>query len=106
MQLSIRQATSEDTDAVADILREAAGWLEERRMPLWRQDELLPNCIAAEVDAGQFFLAECDGDSSGNHQISNLRTGSSGPMSFRMTRRSFIDSLSSDVLLAARFLRR
>jgi GNAT superfamily N-acetyltransferase len=65
MQLSIRQATSEDTDAVADILREAVGWLEERGMPLWRQDELQPNCIAAELDAGQFFLAECDGAPAG-----------------------------------------
>lgn len=60
MRLSIRQATSEDTNAVADILREAAAWLEERGVPQWRQDELQHNRIVAEVDSGQFFLAECD----------------------------------------------
>jgi GNAT superfamily N-acetyltransferase len=69
MQLSIRQATSDDTDAVADILREAVGWLEERGMPLWRQDELQPNRIVAEVDAGQFFLAECDGVPAGTIKL-------------------------------------
>ena len=61
MQLSIRQATPQDIDAVAEILGEAAGWLEERGMPMWRQDELLPSHIVADVDSGQFFMAECDG---------------------------------------------
>ena len=61
MQLSIRQATSQDIDAVAEILGEAARWLEEQGMPMWRQDELLPSHIVADVDSGQFFLAECDG---------------------------------------------
>jgi GNAT superfamily N-acetyltransferase len=61
MQLSIRQATPQDIDAVAEILGEAARWLDECGMPMWRQDELLPNYIAAEVRSGQFFLAECDG---------------------------------------------
>jgi GNAT superfamily N-acetyltransferase len=61
MQLSIRQATAQDIDLVAEILREAARWLEEQGMPMWRQDELLPSHIVADVDSGQFFLAECDG---------------------------------------------
>lgn len=61
MQLAIRQATSEDIEAVTDILREVAGWLEERGIPLWRQDELQPSRILADVDSGEFFLAECDG---------------------------------------------
>jgi GNAT superfamily N-acetyltransferase len=61
MQLSIRQATAQDIDAVIEILSEAARWLEERGMPMWRQDELLPSHIVADVDEGQFFLAECDG---------------------------------------------
>ena len=61
MQLAIRQATSEDIEAVTDILREVAGWLEERGIPLWRQDELQPSRIVADVDSGEFFLAECDG---------------------------------------------
>jgi hypothetical protein len=61
MQLSIRQAMPQDIDAVAEILGEAAGWLEERGMPIWRQEELQPNRIVADVDSGEFFLAECDG---------------------------------------------
>jgi N-acetylglutamate synthase-like GNAT family acetyltransferase len=61
MQLSIRQATPQDIDAVAEILGEAARWLEEQGMPMWHQDELLPSHIVADVDSGQFFLAECDG---------------------------------------------
>lgn len=65
MQLSIRQATLDDTDAVADILREAADWLEDSGMPMWRKDELQPNNVAAEVQSGLFFLAECDGEPAG-----------------------------------------
>ncbi len=61
MQLSIRQATAQDIDAVAEILREAARWLEEREMPMWRQAEMLPSHIVADVDSGQFFMAEYDG---------------------------------------------
>ena len=61
MQLSIRQAIPQDIDAVAEILWEAARWLKEQGMPMWRQDELLPSHIVADVDSGQFFLAECDG---------------------------------------------
>ena len=45
----------------SEILGESARWLEEQGMPMWRQDELQPNRIVADVDSGQFFLAECDG---------------------------------------------
>ena len=65
MRLSIRQATGQDIDVVIDILREATAWLEQRGMPLWRQDELQPNDISAEVRSGLFFLAECGGESAG-----------------------------------------
>src|SRR5262245_49060089 len=56
MRLSIRQATLQDVDVVFDILREAAAWLEQRGMPLWRQDELQLNSISARVRSGLFFL--------------------------------------------------
>jgi GNAT superfamily N-acetyltransferase len=65
MQLSIRQATLQDIDAVADILREAARWLEESGMAMWREDELLPIRIVEDVGSGFFFLAECDGEAAG-----------------------------------------
>ncbi len=61
MRLSIRQATPQDIDAVAEILGEVARWLEEQGMAMWHQDELQPNRIVADVDSAQFFLAECDG---------------------------------------------
>jgi len=65
MRLSIRQATLQDIDVVSDILREAAAWLEQRGMPLWRQDELQLNRISAEVRSGLFFLAESAGEPAG-----------------------------------------
>jgi N-acetylglutamate synthase-like GNAT family acetyltransferase len=65
MRLSIRQATLQDIDVVSDILREAAAWLKQSGMPLWRQDELHLNNISTEVRSGLFFLAECDGEPAG-----------------------------------------
>jgi GNAT superfamily N-acetyltransferase len=65
MQLSICQATPQDIDTVADILGEAAGWLEESGMAMWRGDELMPSHIAADVQLGLFFLAQCDGEPAG-----------------------------------------
>jgi ribosomal protein S18 acetylase RimI-like enzyme len=65
MRLSIRQAAIQDIDVVSDILREAAAWLEQSGMPLWRQDELQPNNIAADVHSGLFFLAKRDGEPAG-----------------------------------------
>jgi len=34
-------------------------------MPMWRADELLPSRLAADVDAGLFFVAECDAETAG-----------------------------------------
>ena len=65
MRLSIRQATARDLDEVAGILHEAAHWLEESGMAMWRDDELLPIRIAEDVRSGLFFLAECDGEAAG-----------------------------------------
>jgi N-acetylglutamate synthase-like GNAT family acetyltransferase len=65
MRLSIRQAAVQDIDVVSDILREAAAWLEQSGMPLWRQDELHLNNISTEVRSGLFFLVECDGEPAG-----------------------------------------
>jgi GNAT superfamily N-acetyltransferase len=64
-EIEIRQATPQDVEVVSDILKEAARWLEQMGMPLWRQGELEPERIAADVAAGLFFLAECSGDPAG-----------------------------------------
>jgi GNAT superfamily N-acetyltransferase len=65
MHPSIRPATHQDIEKVADILCEAARWLEQRDMSIWRADELLPSRIADDVNAGLFLIAECDGEAAG-----------------------------------------
>jgi GNAT superfamily N-acetyltransferase len=64
-ETQIRQATPQDAEVVADILKEAARWLEQAGMPLWREDELEPARIGADVSVGLFFLAEYSGDPAG-----------------------------------------
>ena len=64
-ETQIRQATPQDVNVVSDILKEAARWLEQQGMPLWRDDELEPASISADVHAGLFFLAEQSGDPAG-----------------------------------------
>ena len=61
MNVTIRQAATSDLENISAILQEAAQWLEERGMPLWRESELSPNRIAREVSAGSFILGEVDG---------------------------------------------
>jgi GNAT superfamily N-acetyltransferase len=61
----IRQATRQDTEKIADVLREAARWLQRSDKAMWRDDELVPSRFAADVNAGLFFIAECDGEVAG-----------------------------------------
>jgi GNAT superfamily N-acetyltransferase len=56
-ELPIRQAMPEDAESVADILKEAARWLERSGMSLWQQDELNAVNIAEDVTLGLYFLA-------------------------------------------------
>jgi GNAT superfamily N-acetyltransferase len=65
MRPSIWQATRQDTEKVAEILCEAARWLERSGMAMWRDDELVPSRITADVDSGLFFIADCDGEAAG-----------------------------------------
>ena len=62
---TIRQVTGLDSGMVADILSEAARWLDQSGMSMWRADELLPANVTADVDAGLFFIAECNGAAAG-----------------------------------------
>ncbi len=64
-ETQIRQATPQDVEVVADILKEAARWLEQAGMPLWQEAELEPAAISADVHAGLFFLAELSGTPTG-----------------------------------------
>ena len=63
--IQIRQANNQDGAVVIDILREAARWLEQRGMPLWRTDELDPEQIATDVVKGLFYIAEASGEAAG-----------------------------------------
>ncbi len=65
MDISIRQATARDTEAVSGVLLEAGRWLNESGKAMWRDGEIVPERIAADVLAGMFFLAECDGEAAG-----------------------------------------
>jgi GNAT superfamily N-acetyltransferase len=65
MPTTIRQAIPEDTNTIAEILCEAAHWLEQSGMRMWRDDELVPSRIAGDVDTGLFHVAECAGEVAG-----------------------------------------
>jgi GNAT superfamily N-acetyltransferase len=65
MRPSIRQATRQDAETVAKILSEAARWLEQNGMAMWRGNELVPSRIAADIDGGLLFIAECDDEAAG-----------------------------------------
>jgi GNAT superfamily N-acetyltransferase len=58
MNIQIRQAEVRDTERVSSVLIEAADWLRERGIPMWRADELSPDRIDADVVRGDFFVAE------------------------------------------------
>lgn len=63
--IRIRPATLQDTTLVSGVLKEAALWLEKSGMPLWQEQELELESIAADVAARLFFLAEHQGNAAG-----------------------------------------
>lgn len=58
-RIVIRQARPQDARVVGDILAEAAAWLAERGMAMWRLDELSADQVSADVAAGLFHIAWC-----------------------------------------------
>jgi GNAT superfamily N-acetyltransferase len=71
--ITIRRAELADREIVYDILREAAVWLDERGMPMWRDNELDRAGIERDVAAGLFYIAELDGAAAGTvrYQLSD-----------------------------------
>jgi protein tyrosine phosphatase (PTP) superfamily phosphohydrolase (DUF442 family)/GNAT superfamily N-acetyltransferase len=63
--VTVRPATPPDAPLVTAILHEAAAWLDDRGQSMWRRDELDALRTAAEVAAGQFYVAEHDGEPAG-----------------------------------------
>ncbi len=62
MNIRIRQAELRDVALVSLVLTEAAGWLEARGMALWPSADLTPAHLACDVEGGEFFVAEIEGE--------------------------------------------
>jgi GNAT superfamily N-acetyltransferase len=54
-----------DVHAVSTILTEAASWLEERGIPLWRMDDVSVEQLRGAVASGLFVLGEANGTAAG-----------------------------------------
>jgi GNAT superfamily N-acetyltransferase len=65
MKIIICQAMRQDVKIVSDILGEAARWLDQNGMSLWKAGELSPSSIGNDVNDSLFFLAECNGEAAG-----------------------------------------
>jgi GNAT superfamily N-acetyltransferase len=65
MQISIRQASTPDTQKVSAILLEAAEWLKSSGKPMWRGHELSEEKISSDVCDGLFFISEVSGEPAG-----------------------------------------
>jgi GNAT superfamily N-acetyltransferase len=65
MTLSIRRAHPTDTAIVEALLVETARWVDALGEVMWDAGELAPQRIAAEVAAGQFYIAMADGEPAG-----------------------------------------
>jgi GNAT superfamily N-acetyltransferase len=65
MTVAIRQALPSDAATVEAMLAEAAQWVDALGEVMWDTGELAPERIAAEVTAGQFYLAMAGGEPAG-----------------------------------------
>ncbi|HEY1170645.1 MAG TPA: GNAT family N-acetyltransferase [Verrucomicrobiae bacterium] len=97
MPTTIRPATPSDTDEISAILTEAAQWLAHTGRLMWRDNELAPERIAADVADGLFVIAERDGIAAGTmkYQLEDplfwpdVPTGEAGYMHRVAVRRQF-----------------
>jgi GNAT superfamily N-acetyltransferase len=63
--IEMNQALLADLVAVSTILKEAANWLRTTGRTMWRDDELDPDRIYNDVEAGLFYLAHYEGEPAG-----------------------------------------
>ena len=61
----VRQATIADASVIEAMLLEAARWVDALGVVMWEADELASEAIRAEVEAGQFVIAEEAGEPAG-----------------------------------------
>jgi len=63
--VTVRQAMPPDAATVQDMFEEAARWVDALGVVMWDEGELDPGRMVREIAAGQFFIAEIDGDPAG-----------------------------------------
>ena len=63
--IAVRQASASDAAIVQEMLEEAAGWVDALGVIMWDESELGPGRVESEVAAGQFFIADMDGETAG-----------------------------------------
>jgi len=57
MSFSVKQAQPEQVNLVSEILLEAISWMDKYDISLWRRDEVIPDSLRPDVEAGLFYLA-------------------------------------------------
>ncbi|MDM9381475.1 GNAT family N-acetyltransferase [Chlorogloeopsis sp. ULAP01] len=57
MSFSVKQAQPKQGDLVSEILLEAISWMDTHGISLWRRDEIMPDLLQPDVEAGLFYLA-------------------------------------------------
>jgi GNAT superfamily N-acetyltransferase len=63
--ITVRQAQAPEAAVVHGMLQEAAQWVDALGVVMWDESELDPDRVDREVAAGQFFIAEVDGEPAG-----------------------------------------
>lgn len=63
--ITIRQAEAPDAVVVQEMLEEASRWVDALGEVMWDEGELAPGRVAAEIVAGQFFIADVNGEPAG-----------------------------------------
>lgn len=63
--VAVRQATAAEAPIVLELLREAAAWVDALGVVMWDAGELDAGRVAAEVEAGLFFIASVEGQAAG-----------------------------------------
>jgi GNAT superfamily N-acetyltransferase len=63
--IHIRQATAADTQTIHAMLVEASQWVDALGIVMWQEGEADQERIAAEVEAGQFYIAILDREPAG-----------------------------------------
>ena len=63
--VTVRKAQPSDAAIVQEMLHEAARWVDALGVVMWDEGELAPGRVDGEIAAGQFFIAEVNGDPAG-----------------------------------------